>query len=90
MFFGTPFRGADGMSQSEMIQAALMEYQEDQVQGDVLKILESGNEFLMNLVDSFGMSRRDTNKAQVACFYELKSSNVGAIVGGQDRVVCHG
>jgi hypothetical protein len=78
------------MSQSEMIQAALREYQEDQVHGDALKILEPGNELLINLVDSFGRTRRDTNKAQVACFYELKSSNVGAIVGGQDRVVCHG
>jgi hypothetical protein len=78
------------MSQSEMIQAALREYEEDQVRGDVLKVLQPGNEFLMDLVDSFGKTRRDTNKAQVACFYELKSSNVGAIVGGQDRVVCHG
>jgi hypothetical protein len=76
------------MSQSEIIQAALREYQEDQMQGDVLKTLEPGNEFLIDLVDSFGKARRDTNKAQVACFYELKSSNVGAIVGGHDRVVC--
>jgi hypothetical protein len=46
-----------------MIQAALMEYQEDQVQGDVLEILEPSNKSLMNLVGSFGKSRRDTNKA---------------------------
>ncbi|OCK86896.1 uncharacterized protein K441DRAFT_671624 [Cenococcum geophilum 1.58] len=26
------------------------------------------------------------NKAQVACFYELKSSNVGKIVGREDRM----
>jgi hypothetical protein len=77
------------MSQSEMIHAALREYQEDQVQGDVLKILDPGNEFLVDLVDSFAKTRRDSN-VQVACFYELKPSNVGAIVGGQDRVVCHG
>jgi len=78
------------MGQSEMIQAALRDYQEDLVQDDVLRTLEPGNEFLTHLVDSFGMTRRDTIKAQVSCFYELKSSNVGAIVGKQDRVVCHG
>jgi hypothetical protein len=52
------------MSQSEMIQAALREYDEDQVQGDVLKVLQPGNEFLMDLVDSFGKTRRDTNSSE--------------------------
>jgi hypothetical protein len=89
VFLGTPFRGAGGMSQSEMIQAALREYQEDQIQDSVLKILEPGNEFLMDLVDSFGKIRKDANMAQVACFFELKATDVGAIVGKQERIVCH-
>jgi hypothetical protein len=76
------------MSQTEMLAAALREYDPDQVQGEVLKILEPGNEFLQELVDKFGKTRSAPNKAQVACFYELKSSNVGAIVGGQARTVC--
>jgi hypothetical protein len=89
MFFGTPFRGAEGMKQSEILEAARREYDEDQVQVEVLRILEPGNEFLQDLVDNFGKTRSQANKAQVTCFYELKSSNVGAIVGGQARTVRH-
>jgi hypothetical protein len=88
IFFGTPFRGAEGMSQIEMLEAARREYQEDEVQTEVLKILEPGNEFLQELVDKFGKTRTQANKAQVACFYELKSSNVGKIVGKENRTVC--
>ncbi|KAJ9644080.1 hypothetical protein H2199_003948 [Coniosporium tulheliwenetii] len=83
IFFGTPFRGAEGMSQSEMLEAALREYEPDQVQEEVLRILEPGNEFLQDLVDRFGETQSQANKAPVACFFELKSSNVGAIVGGE-------
>jgi hypothetical protein len=87
VFFGTPFRGAEGMSQIEMLEAARREYQEDDTQPEVLKILEPGNEFLHELVDQFGKTQRQVNKAQVACFYELKSSNIGKIVGKLDRTV---
>jgi hypothetical protein len=75
------------MSQVEMLAAAQREYQLDQIQPEVLKILEPGNEFLQEVVDQFGRTRRHANKAQVACFYELKSSNVGKIVGKTDRTV---
>lgn len=75
------------MSQMEMLEAARREYQEDEVQTDVLKVLEPGNEFLREVVDQFCRMRRQANKAKVACFYELKSSNVGKIVGKQDRTV---
>ncbi|KAK4985799.1 hypothetical protein LTR50_005705 [Elasticomyces elasticus] len=85
MFFGTPFRGAEGMSQSETLEAALREYEPEQVQKDVLRILEPGDEFLQHLVDEFGDTRSQATIAHVACFYELKSSNVRAIVGGRAR-----
>jgi len=75
------------MKLSEMLEAARREYEEDQVQADVLRILEPGNEFLQDLVDQFGKTRSQPNKAQVACFYELKSSDVEGIVGGQKQVV---
>ena len=87
VFFGTPFRGAEGMSQVEMLEAARREYHEDEVQLEVLKILEPGNEFLQEVVDQFGKTQRQANKAQVTCFYELKSSNVGTIVGKENRMV---
>jgi hypothetical protein len=75
------------MSQVEMLAAAQREYQLDEIQPEVLKILEPGNEFLQEIVDQFGRTRRQPNRAQVACFYELKSSNVGRIVGKSDRTV---
>jgi hypothetical protein len=87
IFFGTPFRGAEGMSQVEMLAAARREYQDDEVQPDVLKILAPGNDFLLELVDQFCMTRRKTNKFKVACFFELKPSNIGRTVGNQDRTV---
>jgi hypothetical protein len=76
------------MSQVEMLEAARREYQEDEVQPEVLKILEPGNEFLQEVVDQFGKTRKQVSKAQVACFYELKPSNVGKIVGKENRTVC--
>ncbi|KAL9089651.1 MAG: hypothetical protein Q9165_005683 [Trypethelium subeluteriae] len=85
IFFGTPFRGAGGMSQAEMLAAARSEYHDDNIQPEILRILEPEDEFLQDLVDQFGKTRRNANKTRVACFYKLKSSNVGRIVGGKDR-----
>ena len=51
IFLGTPFRGAEGMTQVEMLAAAQREYSQDEIQPEVLKILEPGNEFLQDLVD---------------------------------------
>lgn len=87
IFFGTPFRGAEGMRQVDMLAAARQEYQDDKVQTNILRILEPGNEFLQDLDDQFGKTRRQASKAEVACFYELKSSNVGRIVGNADCTV---
>ena len=76
------------MTQVEMLAAALKEYDEDQVQPEVLGSLDPGNEFLQDLVDQFGKMRSTPHKVHVACFHELKSSDVGAIVGVQSRIVC--
>jgi hypothetical protein len=75
------------MGQMEMLAAARREYQDSEVQPDVLNILQPGNEFLQEVVDQFGKTWTQANKAQVVCFYELKSTNVGKIVGQQDRTV---
>lgn len=75
------------MSQVEMLAAAQCEYHQDDIQPEILRVLEPENEYLQDLVDHFGKTRRDANKTHVACFYELKSSNVGKIVGGRDRIV---
>ena len=80
MFFGTPFRGAGGLSQGEMLRAAQSQYEEGQVQGAVLPILAPGNETLIDLMTLFFETRQEKNKAYLACFFEQKSSNVGAIL----------
>jgi hypothetical protein len=87
VFFGTPFRGAEGMSQIEMLQAALSEYEQEEVHSEVLNVLAPGNELLQDMVDGFGKTRSLPNKAQIACFFELQPSNVGGIVGKQPRTV---
>lgn len=76
------------MSQMEMLEAARREYHEDEVQLRALDILQPGNEYLQDVVDNFlKKTQRQANKTQVACFYELKASNVGKIVGKEDRIV---
>jgi hypothetical protein len=87
VFLGTPFRGAEGMGQSEMLDAARREYEEEEIHVDVLEVLRPGNEFLQDIVDKFGRTRSRPHKARVACFFEMKPSDVGAIVGGQSRRV---
>jgi hypothetical protein len=86
VFFGTPFRGAGGMNQMEMLEAARREYDNDQVQPTALEVLQPGNAYLQEVVDGFLKKMRgQTNKMQIACFYELRASDVGKIVGGQSR-----
>jgi hypothetical protein len=88
VFFGTPFRGADGMSQSEMVQAAARVYTEEDIEREPLYILDPGNELLQYLVDDF--QKRVWVKmphARIACFFELQASEIGAIVGQQRRKV---
>lgn len=46
-----------------------------------------GDEFPQVMVDWFRKRRMQANKAQVACFCELKSSNVRKIVGREDRTI---
>ena len=79
LFFGTPFRDAGGLSQAEILQAIQSQYKEEQIQGSNLNILTPGNETLIDLMDEFSETRTERNIACVACFYEQKPSNVGAI-----------
>ena len=76
------------MDQVEMLDAARREYDEDQVQPAALEVLQPGNAYLKDMVDGFLKKiRSQTNKTQITCFFELKSSNLGRIVGKQDRTV---
>ena len=66
-----------------MLEAVRSEYTDDRVQGEGLRILEPGNESLQDLVDKFGKIKSQLSKAQIACFYELKTSCIKAIIGGR-------
>ncbi len=71
-----------------MLEAALRYYRPDQVQGQNLKILQPGDEAMTDLLDDFGRLRRKALRdAQVACFYERKRSNVGAIFREEEAMV---
>ena len=75
------------MNQIEMLEAALREYDDEQVQPTALEVLQPGNHYLQEVVDGFLRKMRgQMSKTQIACFYELKASNVGKIVGGQSRM----
>ncbi|THY39209.1 hypothetical protein D6C97_10375 [Aureobasidium pullulans] len=79
IFFGTPFRGAEGISQSELLQAAIEEHKV--VEAQALRILDPGNDPLEDLVTDFCRLHSVPHKAQIACFFEQKPSNIMAIVG---------
>ncbi|KAF1348304.1 hypothetical protein EJ07DRAFT_141923 [Lizonia empirigonia] len=71
IFFGTPFRGAEGMNQMEMLEAARREYHDDQ--GRSQRLLEN----------NAGPDKQNKD----CMFLEQWTSNVGRIVGKEDRTV---
>lgn len=74
------------MDQVEMLEAARLKYSEEQIQGETLRILQSGNETLLNLIHEFCEVRRER---MVTCFYERKSTSVGKLFGRKDITVSH-
>ncbi|KAH8726768.1 hypothetical protein GQ44DRAFT_158670 [Phaeosphaeriaceae sp. PMI808] len=87
VFFGTPFRGARGLNQVELLDAARREYDDSEIDAETLHVLQPGDEFLQDLVDRFTKTRaRMMKSCKVACFFELKESNVGRIVGKEDKM----
>ena len=82
LFLGTPFRGAGGLNQTELVRAIQSHYEHDQVQGSNFNILNPGNETLMDLMDTFLETRKQRYKSYLACFFELNPSNVGAVYKG--------
>jgi hypothetical protein len=88
VFFSTPFRGADGMSHSEMVRAAAREYKKELIEAKPLEILQRGNEVLQILMDDFHKRAFPRMlQTQIACFYELQATEIGDVVGGKKRKV---
>jgi hypothetical protein len=88
VFLGTPFRGAPGLTQSELIQAIDASYQ-DTIQGEILRILDPNDESLLEIVHLFEKIRATSpNAARIACFFEQKPCNIRAIVGKEGKKAC--
>ena len=87
MFLGTPFRGAGGMRHGVMIEAAQRAFPDDMIQADTLQILQQSSDMLDYIVDAFNKTRGGTNQIRTACFWEMKPSNIGKLVGGINRTV---
>ncbi|KAI4933771.1 uncharacterized protein J4E92_003440 [Alternaria infectoria] len=83
---GTPFRGADGMQYREIVEAALREYTEDEVRAETIDVLQRENETLNDLVTEFCKIHKREGHAQIACFYETGYTDVGKVVGGEQRI----
>ncbi|KAF1347336.1 hypothetical protein EJ07DRAFT_68763, partial [Lizonia empirigonia] len=69
-----------------MLEAARREYHDDQVLPTALEVLQPGNIYLRDVVNDYlKITRGQTNKTRIACFWEQWTSNVGRIVGKEDR-----
>jgi hypothetical protein len=87
VFLGTPFRGAPGLTLSELLQAVDAEYQ-DTIQGEILRILEPDDESLLKIVYIFEkIQAKSLQRAKITCFFEQKPCNVKAILGKEEKKV---
>lgn len=84
--FGTPFRGAMGMSHGAMVTAANEVLDPSLIEPRLLDVMQPGNESLTELLDDFGWTW--SNRARITCFYELQASELGDIIGNRRRRVC--
>ena len=75
------------MNLVDMLEAARLKYSSEQIQEGTLRILQSGNETLLNLVEEFCQVRQDR---KVVCFYERKRTAVGKLFDRQDITVSDG
>ncbi|CAG8973536.1 hypothetical protein HYALB_00002862 [Hymenoscyphus albidus] len=85
VFLGTPFRGAPGLTLSELLKAVDAEYQ-DTIQGEILRILEPDDESLLEMVHVFEkIQAKSLQRANIICFFEQKPCNVKAILGKEEK-----
>jgi hypothetical protein len=86
IFLGTPLRGREGMSQSDMVQAALKTCPPDKIYGKSLDLAVPENEYLEETRELF-LRARDSNPILIWCFYETIGSNQGALFGTDEHHV---
>jgi hypothetical protein len=81
IFLGTPFRGRAGMSQSDMVNRAIVNLNRDQVHGKTLDLAVPDNEYLRQTVESFMETRHTSSPILLWCFFETFPSNQAALFG---------
>jgi hypothetical protein len=90
IFIGTPHRGTGKAlhSQGQIYQAIVSANLE--TQEGILHTLEEGNETLVDVVREFTrLISFQPSPVNIFCFFELKSTAVGAIVGDKSIKVCN-
>jgi hypothetical protein len=85
LFFGTPFRGARGIDQ--MLEVARREFDADKIHPEALRTMEPENPYVRDIVDRFCKLHKEAPKKSVFCFYELKATKIGKIVGETPQMV---
>ena len=68
-------------SHGEILRLAEERFGTEKVNEENLRILRAGDESLQDLVDMYLRIARQDAMPRIACFYEQKVTNVGAILG---------
>ncbi|KAI1092559.1 hypothetical protein F5B19DRAFT_194592 [Rostrohypoxylon terebratum] len=86
VFFGTPFRGADGEGQMRLIEAA-QALHSGKVDPGVLRITQRNDELLQRILNDFeDVHRYQENETTLVCFYETVACDVMSILGKEGKL----
>ncbi|KAI0892242.1 hypothetical protein F4806DRAFT_241780 [Annulohypoxylon nitens] len=86
VFFGTPFRGADGEGQMKLIEAA-QALHSGKVDASVLRITQRNDEVLQRILNDFeDFHRHQETEMTLVCFYETKTCDVMSILGKEGHL----
>lgn len=69
------------LSQGKILRLAEERFKDEPIYRENLQILQSGDESLCDLVDTYLRIARQDHMPEVACFFEQRDTNVGAILG---------
>ncbi|KAK4160854.1 hypothetical protein QBC43DRAFT_244760 [Cladorrhinum sp. PSN259] len=89
IFFGTPFRGRQGLSLEQIVEAvAKGKFAKDnpdlRIYPETMALSVEGNPYLQDIVDRFTATRRGDHPIPLWCFYETEPSAVGKTLGNAD------
>ena len=73
------------MNHDTMVTAAKEDFDSSWIEPGLLDIMQPGNESLTELLDDFGYIW--STRGRITCFFELRTSEIGDIVGHRRRRV---